>query len=42
LIAGKDKFRIGSILAFSSSGDYIKVEGVNLVKNHVKPNQVKT
>lgn len=39
VIAGKDKGKKGSVLAFV--GDKVVVEGVNRAKKHVKPNPVK-
>jgi len=38
IIAGKDKGRRGTIVAVFSEENRIVVEGVNLVKRHVKPN----
>jgi large subunit ribosomal protein L24 len=37
VIAGKDKGKQGTILAVKD--DRVKVEGVNIVKKHQKPNQ---
>jgi large subunit ribosomal protein L24 len=36
VIAGRDKGRRGNVL--SVDGDHVVVEGINLVKKHVKPN----
>ncbi len=38
VIAGKDKGKQGTILAVKD--DRVKVEGVNIVKKHQKPNQM--
>lgn len=38
VIAGKDKGRRGTIVTVLSKKDRVLVEGVNLVKKHVKPN----
>lgn len=37
IIAGKDKGKQGTILAVKE--DRVKVEGINIVKKHQKPNQ---
>ncbi|MFP3982838.1 MAG: 50S ribosomal protein L24 [Desulfurivibrionaceae bacterium] len=39
VIAGKDKGRVGKIIKMYPSEDRAKVERINLVKRHVKPNQ---
>jgi large subunit ribosomal protein L24 len=39
VIAGKDKGKRGSVL--NVNGDKVVVEGINLVKKHVKPNPMK-
>ncbi len=39
VIAGKDKGKRGSVL--NVDGDKVVVEGINLVKKHVKPNPMK-
>jgi large subunit ribosomal protein L24 len=39
VIAGKDKGKRGSVLVVD--GDRVTVEGLNLVKKHVKPNPMK-
>jgi len=39
VIAGKDKGKRGNVLAVD--GDRVTVEGLNLVKKHVKPNPMK-
>lgn len=39
VIAGKDKGRVGKITKVYPSEDKAKVERINLVKRHVKPNQ---
>lgn len=39
VIAGKDKGKRGTVLAVA--GDRVTVEGINLVKKHVKPNPMK-
>lgn len=41
VIAGKDKGRTGKILSVSKDASKVKVEGVNIVKKHVKPNPYK-
>lgn len=38
LIAGKDKGRKGLVLEVHKEGEYLVVEGINLVKKHVKAN----
>ena len=38
VIAGKDKGRKGAVLAVVDAGDRLLVDGVNLVKKHVKAN----
>ena len=38
IIAGKDKGRRGTIVTVLSEENRVMVEGVNLVKKHVKPN----
>lgn len=38
VIAGKDKGKQGTVLAVK--GDRIKVEGINIVTKHQKPNQL--
>ena len=38
IIAGKDKGRKGLVKAFAKDSNLIYVEGVNVVKKHVKPN----
>lgn len=38
VIAGKDKGKQGTILAVKE--DRVKVEGINIVKKHQKPNQM--
>ncbi len=39
VLVGKDKGKRGVVLAVD--GDRVKVEGVNLVKKHVKPNPMR-
>ena len=39
VIAGKDKGKRGNVLAID--GDTVTIEGLNLVKKHVKPNPMK-
>jgi large subunit ribosomal protein L24 len=39
VIAGKDKGKRGTVLIVD--GDYVTVDGLNLVKKHVKPNPMK-
>jgi large subunit ribosomal protein L24 len=39
VIAGKDKGKRGNVLVVD--GDHVTVEGLNLVKKHVKPNPMK-
>ena len=39
VITGKDKNKRGTVL--SVDGDFVMVEGLNLVKKHVKPNPMK-
>ncbi|AKJ69830.1 50S ribosomal protein L24 [Pandoraea thiooxydans] len=39
VLAGKDKSKRGTVL--SVDGDRLVVEGINLVKKHVKPNPMK-
>lgn len=38
VIAGKDKGKIGKILSLIDKGEKFLVEGINLVKKHVKAN----
>ena len=38
VIAGKDKHKTGEVLRVLDSGKRMVVEGVNVVKKHVKPN----
>lgn len=38
VIAGKDKSRRGVVKSFAKSGSLVLVEGINIVKKHVKPN----
>ncbi|WP_144512686.1 50S ribosomal protein L24 [Bacillus sp. FJAT-22090] len=40
VISGKDKGKTGVILASFPKKDRVLVEGVNIIKKHVKPNQV--
>ncbi len=40
VITGKDKGKEGVILAAFPKQDRVLVEGVNIVKKHVKPNQL--
>ena len=40
VISGKDKGKTGVILAALPKKDRVLVEGVNIVKKHVKPNQL--
>ena len=39
VVAGKDKGKVGTVLIID--GEKVVVEGLNLVKKHVKPNPVK-
>jgi len=38
VIAGKDKGKIASVLSVNTKDSTVLVEGVNLIKKHVKPN----
>lgn len=38
IIAGKDKGKRGKVLSIKNKGEALLVEGVNLVKKHVKAN----
>lgn len=38
VIAGKDKGKRGVVLSVTMQGERILVEGINLVKKHVRPN----
>jgi len=38
VIAGKDKGRRGSVLAVEAEGEKLLVDGINMVKKHVKAN----
>ena len=38
VVAGKDKGRRSVVKSFAKGGSLVVVEGVNLVKKHVKPN----
>lgn len=40
-IAGKDKGKQGKVLSVSTAKSRARVEGINLVKKHVKPNPQK-
>lgn len=40
VITGKDKGKVGVILAAYPKQERVLVEGVNIVKKHVKPNQL--
>ena len=42
VISGKDKGKTGVILAAFPKKDRVFVEGVNIVKKHMKPNQAKS
>lgn len=42
VITGKDKGKEGIVLAAFPKKDRVIVEGVNIVKKHVKPNQLNT
>ncbi|HEA84513.1 MAG TPA: 50S ribosomal protein L24 [Candidatus Wildermuthbacteria bacterium] len=37
IIAGKDKGRRGNVLSVLPSKDKVQVEGINIVKKHVRP-----
>ncbi|SDV51367.1 50S ribosomal protein L24 [Chitinasiproducens palmae] len=41
VIAGRDKGKRGTVLAVDSENNKVVVEGLNLVKKHVKPNPMK-
>ena len=38
LIAGKDKGRRGKVVAIDKAAGRVRVEGLNLMKKHVRPN----
>ena len=38
VVAGKDKGRRGVVKTFAKGGSLVLVEGINIVKKHVKPN----
>ncbi|MFH1217040.1 MAG: 50S ribosomal protein L24 [Pseudomonadota bacterium] len=38
VIAGKDKGRVGKIIKIYPNSDKAKVEKINMIKRHVKPN----
>ena len=40
VIAGKDKGKNGKVIKTLKKEDKVVVEGINMVKKHVKPNQV--
>jgi large subunit ribosomal protein L24 len=40
VIAGKDKGKKGKVLSVSAKSERVVVEGVNIVKRHVKPSQL--
>ena len=40
ILAGKDKGKTGKVLRVFTSKDKVLVEGVNIVKRHVKPGTV--
>ena len=39
VIAGKDKGRLGTVIRIDSKRDRVFVEGLNMIKRHVKPQQ---
>ena len=41
VIAGKDKGKRGTVLSVVKKGERLLVDGINLVKKHVKPNPYK-
>jgi large subunit ribosomal protein L24 len=41
VIAGKDKGKIAQVSSVVAEGDKLVIEGVNVVKKHVKPNPMK-
>ena len=41
VITGKDKGKTGTVLQVVEAGNKLLVEGVNVLKKHVKPNPVK-
>ena len=41
VLTGKDKGRRGVILKINTEANTVLVEGINLVKKHVKPNPIK-
>ncbi len=42
IIAGKDKGKRGKILSVSKKHHKVRVEGINIIKKHVKPGRMKT
>lgn len=38
IIAGKDKGRRGVVKSFARGGSLVLVEGINVVRKHIKPN----
>ncbi len=40
IIAGKDKGKDGKVIKTLKNKDKVVVEGINIVKKHVKPNQM--
>jgi large subunit ribosomal protein L24 len=42
VVAGKDKGRRGVVKTFAKGGSLVLVEGINIVKKHVKPNPNKS
>ena len=38
IIAGKDKGKTGEVLSVHDNGERVLVDGINMVKKHVKPN----
>lgn len=41
ITSGKNKGKIGIILSFVSYNNRVLIEGINLIKKHIKPNQNK-
>ncbi|MFV9972239.1 MAG: 50S ribosomal protein L24 [Francisella endosymbiont of Hyalomma asiaticum] len=42
IIAGKDKGRRGVVKSFARGGSLVLVEGINVVRKHIKPNPNKS
>ncbi len=39
VISGKEKGKRGKVLSFTNEGERVRVEKLNMIKRHVRPNQ---